>query len=70
MEQGTIKKLVRDRGFGFITRDGQAEGEKDLFFHTEDVEGATFDSLNEGDKVSFEIERGEKGPAAKKVTRV
>lgn len=70
MEQGIIKKLVRDRGFGFITRDGQAEGEKDVFFHSDKVEGGVFDSLNEGDKVSFEIEQGEKGPAAVNVKRV
>ncbi|MBI2669544.1 MAG: cold shock domain-containing protein [Candidatus Yanofskybacteria bacterium] len=63
---GTIKTLVRDRKFGFISREGE---EKDLFFHSEGLNGVTFDELNEGDKVTFEVVEGEKGPAAKNVTR-
>lgn len=64
--KGTIKTLVRDRGFGFIAREGEA---KDLFFHSKDLNGVTFDELKEGDSVSFEIVEGEKGPSAKSVTR-
>ncbi len=60
--QGTIKKIM-DRGFGFIARDG----EKDLFFHSNDLKGITFDELTEGTEVTFEIEEGQKGPAAKNV---
>jgi CspA family cold shock protein len=62
---GTIKKLT-DRGFGFIGAEGQ---EKDIFFHGKSLEGVEFDELREGDAVSFEVENGEKGPAAVHVTR-
>ena len=62
---GTIKTL-RDKGFGFIAVEGE---EKDLFFHTTDLEGVAFDELKVGDTVSFDIVTGEKGKAAKKVTR-
>ena len=60
---GTIKKKT-DRGFGFIARDGE---EKDLFFHSNDLEGVTFDQLQEGARVTFEVVDGEKGPSAKHV---
>jgi len=63
---GTIKTKT-DRGFGFISRDGE---EKDLFFHSKDLVGITFDELQVGDKVSFEVAQSEKGPAAKNVKRV
>ena len=55
MTSGTIKRLVRDRGFGFI-RD---EGGQEWFFHRSSVQGS-FDSLNEGQRVSFDVltERG------------
>ena len=63
---GTIKSLIKDRKFGFIFREGEA---KDLFFHSEDLNGVTFDELQIGDKVTFEVAQGQKGPAAKNVTR-
>ncbi len=63
---GTIKTLVADRGFGFIAREGET---KDLFFHSKDLSGVTFDELKIGDSVTFEVEEGEKGPAAKNVGR-
>ena len=63
---GTIKTLVKDRKFGFISREGE---EKDLFFHSGDLSGVTFEELNEGDKVTFEVVEGAKGPAAKNVVR-
>ncbi len=66
MDHGTIKTLVRDRKFGFIAREGQA---KDLFFHSQELQGVTFDELKEGDAVSFEVVETEKGPAAKNVSR-
>jgi len=62
---GKIKTLTQ-KGFGFISRDGET---KDLFFHSKDLNGVTFDSLQVGDTVTFEVEQGEKGPAAKNVTR-
>ena len=63
---GTIK-TVTDKGFGFIAREGEA---KDLFFHSNDLSGVSFDSLKTGDTVSFEVVDGQKGPSAKNVTRV
>jgi CspA family cold shock protein len=66
MEQGTIASL-KDRGFGFISREGQ---DKDLFFHSNALQGVSFDELNDGDAVQFEIEEGPKGPSAVNVSRV
>ena len=66
MQEGTIARKT-DRGFGFIKREGQ---EKDLFFHSNELEGVTFDELREGDKVTFEIADSPKGPNAVKVNRV
>ena len=54
---GVIKKKT-DKGFGFITVDGQS---KDLFFHSNSLVGVSFDQLNEGDKVTFESEVSPKG---------
>jgi len=60
---GTIKTKT-EKGFGFITVEGQ---EKDLFFHTNDLVGISFEELNVGDNVTFEIAQSEKGPNAKNV---
>ncbi len=62
---GTIKTLT-DRGFGFIAREGET---KDLFFHSKDLVGVTFDELKVGDTLTFEITEGPKGPAATNVSR-
>jgi CspA family cold shock protein len=64
MAQGTIKKLVRDRGFGFI-----GSGQQDVFFHFTSLDGASFEDLQEGQEVEYELKeddgtRGNKGPAA------
>ena len=66
MTTGTIKTLT-DKGFGFIAREGEA---KDLFFHSKELVGVTFDELKSGDTVSFEVTQGDKGPSATKVSRV
>ena len=63
---GVIKKKT-DKGFGFITVEGQ---EKDLFFHSKSLVGVTFDELQEGDKVTFETEESPKGMNAVNVQRV
>lgn len=63
---GTIKKLT-DKNFGFIAPE---EGEKDFFFHANNVADNGFASLNEGDKVEFEIIESQKGPAADKVKKI
>lgn len=57
-----------DRGYGFITREGEEE-EEDLFFHANNLQGVEFEQLREGDEVVFEVEQGRKGPAAVNVTR-
>ena len=60
MANGIIKRLVRDRGFGFI-RDDEAQ---EWFFHRSAVEAGSFDQLNEGQRVSFDEEPSQKGPRA------
>jgi CspA family cold shock protein len=62
MPQGVIKKLVSDKGFGFIAGDN---GE--LFFHHSAVEGTDFESLQEGQTVEFTEGSGPKGPRAESV---
>lgn len=61
MQRGTIKKLVSDKGFGFIA--GQQRG-KDLFFHLSSLQDVEFDALYEGQEVEFESEDGQKGARA------
>jgi CspA family cold shock protein len=65
MAQGTIKKLVSDKGFGFISTD---RGE--LFFHCSAVEGTQFESLREGQEVEYSEGKGPKGPRAEAVTPI
>lgn len=61
---GKIARLT-DRGFGFITPDGADADAKDLFFHARSLaDGLMYDSLKEGDAVTYDLEDGEKGPAA------
>ncbi len=63
MAEGTIKRLT-DRGFGFIDT-GKGD---DIFFHMSNLEGIHFDELREGQKVSFSLGEGPKGPRAENVT--
>ncbi len=63
---GTIKTKT-EKGFGFITREGET---KDLFFHSNDLKGITWDEIAVGDTVNFDVVDGEKGPSAKNVERV
>ena len=65
--EGTIKTLISDKGFGFITVDGE---EKDLFFHKNELKGVSYEELKVGDRVSFEKADSEKGPNATNVARV
>ena len=63
MSQGVIKKLVTEKGFGFI------QGERgDLFFHHSAVQGGSFDELQEGQTVEYTEGEGPKGPRAETVT--
>jgi CspA family cold shock protein len=60
MATGTVKKLVRERGFGFI----QGQDGAEIFFHRSAIQGEGFDTLAEGQAVEFDIERGDKGSRA------
>jgi cold shock protein len=60
MATGTVKKLVRDRGFGFV----QGSDGVELFFHRSAILGEGFDALTEGQAVEFDVEKGDKGPRA------
>jgi CspA family cold shock protein len=64
--KGTIKTKT-DKGFGFISREGE---EKNLFFHSNDLSGVTFEELQEGAAVEFDVVEGDKGLAAKNVKLV
>ena len=65
MAEGTIKRLT-DKGFGFI-EDGS---DKDMFFHSSNVEGTSFEQLQEGQRVSYNEGQGPKGPRAENVTPI
>ena len=59
MPEGKIKKVIADKGFGFI------DGERgDLFFHHSEVQGTTIEQLREGEMVEYQIGQGKKGPCA------
>jgi cold shock protein len=64
METGTVKWFNAAKGFGFISRPGG----DDVFVHFNAITATGYKSLNEGDKVQFEVEKGPKGPSAKNVS--
>jgi len=64
--QGTIKKIIEHRGFGFIATEGESD---DIFFHRSQIQGnLVFEELNEGQTVEFELEDTFKGPQAVNIT--
>ena len=63
---GVVKWFNDEKGFGFITRD---DGEKDVFVHHSAIQMDGFRSLQEGQKVQFDVVEGQKGPAAENVTK-
>jgi CspA family cold shock protein len=62
--QGTVKWFNAEKGYGFITPD---DGSKDLFVHFSEIQGTGYRSLDEGQKVEFEVGQGQKGPQAQQV---
>ena len=66
MEKGTVKWFNSSKGYGFISR----EGGEDVFVHFNAIVGDGYKSLNEGDQVEFEVEKGPKGLQAKTVTKI
>ena len=64
MAEGTVKWFSDKKGYGFI----EQENGPDIFVHHSGIGGTGFKSLNEGDRVTFDIEEGQKGPAAVNVT--
>lgn len=65
MSKGTVKRIMRERGFGFIS----AEDGREVFFHRSEVQDVDFDELQEGDHLEFSIVKGKKGPQAIGVKR-
>jgi CspA family cold shock protein len=66
MVSGTVKWFNDQKGFGFIQQDGGG----DVFVHHSAIDMSGFKSLAEGDRVSFEVEQGQKGPAARNVKKL
>ncbi len=66
MNKGTVKWFNAEKGFGFIT----TESGKDIFVHFSAIQGDGFKSLDEGQKVSFDITQGNKGDQATNVSRI
>lgn len=66
MAEGTVKWFNEKKGFGFI----QKEEGGDVFVHYSAIAGSGFKTLYEGDRVSFDVEQGDRGPSAKNVTKI
>ena len=60
MPKGTVKRLMRERGFGFIS----AEDGREIFFHRSELQNVDFDKLQQGDELEFNVAKGDKGPKA------
>ena len=67
MAQGTVKWFNAEKGFGFITPD---EGGSDLFVHHSAIQGSGFKTMDENQRVSFEVGQGQKGPQALNVVKL
>jgi CspA family cold shock protein len=67
MPEGTVKWFSNEKGYGFITPD---DGSKDLFVHFSSISGEGYKSLEDGARVTYEPEEGDKGPVATNVQQV
>ena len=67
METGTVKWFDNAKGYGFVSREN---GGKDVFVHHSAIQGTGYKSLDEGQKVSFEVTQGQKGDQAVNVTKL
>ena len=65
MAKGSIKKMIRDRGFGFLA----AEDGREIFFHRSELVQTEFEDLREGDQVTIEVEKTDRGPKATQVQK-
>lgn len=67
MEKGTVKWFDNSKGYGFLTREN---GGKDVFVHHSAIQGSGFKSLDEGQRVEFDVTQGPKGDQATNVTKI
>lgn len=67
MATGTVKWFNAEKGFGFITVDGEGAGARDVFVHYRSIDMPGFRTLDEGARVEFDVTEGEKGPQAEHV---
>jgi CspA family cold shock protein len=66
MSKGTVKRIMRERGFGFIL----AEDGREIFFHRSELQDTNIEDLNEGDHLEFTVTKGDKGPQATGVKKI
>jgi CspA family cold shock protein len=66
MFTGTVKRIMREKGFGFIS----ATDGREVFFHRSELQNVGFDELQEGDRLEFEVTKGKKGPQASQISKV
>jgi len=66
MAKGKVKRIIRERGFGFIA----AEDGREIFFHRNELQNVDFDGLMEGDQLEFDVVKGQKGPAAANIKKM
>ena len=66
MAKGKVKRIIRERGFGFVS----AEDGREIFFHRNELQNIDFDALMEGDQLEFDVVKGQKGPAAANIKKM
>jgi CspA family cold shock protein len=66
MAKGKVKRLMRERGFGFIA----AEDGREIFFHQSELQNTSFNALQEGDQLEFDVAKGDKGPKAENIKKI